>query len=100
MVIPVVAVAVNHHLTMIGRFGALRYSPTLRFIVVGAIAYTAVSLQGSFTALREVTRITHVTHWTVAHAHVGAYAFVTLALFGAIYYIMPRITRREWPSAA
>lgn len=100
MVIPVVAVAVNHHLTMIGRFGALRYSPTLRFIVVGAIAYTAVSLQGSFTALREVNRITHFTHWTVAHAHVGAYAFVTLALFGAIYYIMPRITRREWPSAA
>jgi len=100
MVIPVVAVAVNHHMTMIGRFGALRYSPTLRFIVVGAIAYTAVSLQGSFTALREVNRITHFTHWTVAHAHVGAYAFVTLALFGAIYYIMPRITRREWPSAA
>jgi len=100
MVIPVLAVAVNHHMTMIGRFGALRYSPTLRFIVVGAISYTAVSLQGSFTSLREVNRITHFTHWTVAHAHVGVYAFVTLSLFGAIYYIMPRIMRREWPSPA
>ncbi len=98
MLIPVLAVAVNHHMTMIGRFGALRYSPTLRFIVIGAIAYTAVSLQGIFTALREVNRVTHFTHWTVAHAHVGAYAFVTFALFGAMYYIMPRLTRREWPS--
>lgn len=98
MVIPVISVGVNHHMTMIGRFGALRYSPTLRFIVIGAIGYTAVSLQGSFTALREVNRVTHFTHWTVAHAHVGVYAFVTFALFGAIYYIMPRVTRREWPS--
>jgi cytochrome c oxidase cbb3-type subunit 1 len=100
MVIPIISVGVNHHMTMIGRFGALRYSPTLRFIVIGAISYTAVSLQGSFTALREVNRVTHFTHWTVAHAHVGAYAFVTFALFGAIYYIMPRLTRREWPSPA
>ena len=62
MVIPVLAVAVNHHMTMVGRFGALRYSPTLRFVVLGAIAYTAVSLQGSFTSLREVNRVTHFTH--------------------------------------
>jgi cytochrome c oxidase cbb3-type subunit 1 len=31
MLIPVLAVAVNHHMTMVGRFGALRHSPTLRF---------------------------------------------------------------------
>lgn len=100
MVIPVLAVAVNHHMTMVGRFSALRYSPTLRFVVLGAIAYTAVSLQGSFTSLREVNRITHFTHWTIAHSHVGVYAFVTLVMFGSIYYIMPRLVRREWPSAS
>jgi cytochrome c oxidase cbb3-type subunit 1 len=99
MVIPVLAVAVNHHMTMVGRFGALRYSPTLRFVVLGAIAYTAVSLQGMFTALREVNRVTHFTQWTIAHSHVGVYAFVTFVLFGSVYYIMPRIVRREWPSA-
>ncbi len=99
MVIPVLAVAVNHHLTMVGRFGALRYSPTLRFVVPGAMAYTAVSLQGMFTALHEVNRITHFTQWTIAHAHVGVYAFVTFVLFGSMYYIMPRLLDREWPSA-
>lgn len=99
MLIPVLSVAVNHHMTMIGRFTSLRYSPTLRFIVLGAIAYTAVSLQGIFTALREVNRVTHFTQWTIAHSHVGVYAFVTFAMFGSMYYIMPRVARSEWPSA-
>jgi cytochrome c oxidase cbb3-type subunit 1 len=99
MIIPVLAVAVNHHMTMVGRFAALRYSPTLQFVVLGAMAYTAVSLQGMFTALREVNRVTHFTQWTIAHAHVGVYAFVTFVLFGSMYYILPRLVRREWPSA-
>lgn len=98
MFIPVVATAINLHMTVIGRFGALRYSPTLRFVVIGSLAYTAVSLQGSFTALREVNRVTHFTHWTVAHSHVGGYAFVTFLAFGAMYYIVPRLVGREWPS--
>ncbi|MHB1224942.1 MAG: cbb3-type cytochrome c oxidase subunit I, partial [Gemmatimonadaceae bacterium] len=98
MFIPVVATGINLHMTVVGRFGALRYSPTLRFVVLGAVAYTAVSLQGSFTALREVSRITHFTHWTVAHSHVGNYAFVTLIAFGAMYYVVPRLVGHEWPS--
>lgn len=99
MFIPVIATAINLHMTVVGRFGALRYSPTLRFVVLGALSYTAVSLQGSFTALREVNRITHFTHWTVAHSHVGGYGFVTFIAFGAMYYIVPRLVGHEWPSA-
>ncbi len=98
MFIPVVATGINLHMTVVGRFGALRYSPTLRFIVIGAVAYTAVSLQGSFTALREVSRVTHFTQWTVAHSHVGNYAFVTFIAFGAMYYVVPRLVGHEWPS--
>ncbi len=98
MVIPVVTVAVNHHMTMVGRFSALRYSPTLSFIVLGAMAYTGVSLQGVMQALVEVNRVTHFTHWTIAHAHMGVYAFATFVLFGSMYYILPRLVGREWPS--
>ncbi|HEX7117930.1 MAG TPA: cbb3-type cytochrome c oxidase subunit I [Longimicrobiales bacterium] len=99
MIIPVLSVAVNHHMTIVGRFGALRYSPTLRFVVLGSMAYTAVSLQGIFTAFREVNRVTHFTQWTIAHSHMGLYAFVTFILFGSMYYIVPRLVGREWPSA-
>jgi cytochrome c oxidase cbb3-type subunit 1 len=100
MAVPVVTVAVNHHMTMVGHFGALRWSPTLRFVVFGAMSYTLVSLQGSLTAIRAVQRVTHFTHYTIAHAHLGMYAFATMMMFGSIYYMVPRVIGREWPSAA
>lgn len=97
MVIPVFAVAVNQHMTVLGNFRALAYSPTLRFIVLGAIMYTAASVQGSLEALRAVNTITHFTHYTVAHAHLGLYGFFSMVMFGSIYFIMPRVMNWEWP---
>lgn len=99
MFVPVTAVAVNHHMTMIGYFHLLRHSPTLRFIVFAGMSYTLVSVQGSLQALRSVNEVTHFTHYTIAHAHLGVYAFYTMALFGSIYYIMPRLTGCEWSSS-
>ena len=97
MVIPVFAVAVNQHMTVLGNFRALIYSPTLRFIVLGAMMYTAASVQGSLEALRWVNTVAHFTHYTVAHAHLGMYGFFTMVMFGSIYFIMPRIVNWEWP---
>ncbi len=99
MIIPVATVAVNHHMTMRGSFHLLRYSPTLRFVVFGSMAYTIVSLQGAFMALRVYNEPFHFTHHTIGHAHLGVYAFFTMIMFGAIYYIVPRLTGREWASS-
>ena len=100
MIVPVFAVAVNQHMTVLGHFRALRYSPTLRFIVLGAMMYTLVSVQGSIEALRSFNTITHFTHFTVAHAHLGLYGFFAMVMFGSIYFVMPRVLGREWPYAA
>lgn len=97
MLVPVVAVAVNQHFTVLGNFRALVYSPTLRFVVLGAMLYTLASVQGSLEALRAVNTVTHFTHFTVAHAHLGMYGFFSMIMFGAIYFIMPRIVNWEWP---
>lgn len=97
MIIPVVAVAINHHMTVARHWRLLLYSPTLRFVVLGAVAYTLSSVQGSMQALREVNTITHFTHYTVAHAHLGLYGFLSLVMFGSIYFVVPRLTGREWP---
>lgn len=97
MVVPVFAVAVNQHMTVLGNFRALIYSPTLRFIVLGAMMYTAASVQGSMEALRSVNTVTHFTHYTVAHAHLGLYGFFSMVMFGSIYFIMPRVMNWEWP---
>lgn len=98
MLVPVGAVAVNHHFTMRGHFGELKHSPTLRFVVFGSMCYTVVSVQGSFESLRQVSEVAHFTHYTVAHAHLGLYGFFSMVMFGAGYYMIPRMTGREWAS--
>ena len=97
MIIPAVAVAINQHMTVLRHFRALRYSPTLRFVVLGAMMYTLASLQGSIEARRSVNTITHFTHFTIAHAHLGLYGFFAMVMFGSIYFVMPRVVGREWP---
>ena len=97
MIIPVVAFTINMAGTMRGRMHLALHSPTLRFMMFGGFMYMLSSLQGSFEALRSINRVAHFTHFTVAHAHLGAYAFVTMVLFGAIYFMMPRVLNWEWP---
>ncbi len=99
-IIPVATVAVNHHFTMAG--GAhqmMHYSPTLRFTVVGAMAYTVSSLTAILLSLRTVASETGLTYVTVAQSHLVLYAFFTFIMFGAIYFIVPRLVGREWVSA-
>ncbi len=97
MIIPVAAFTVNQFQTLQGHLSAFRYSPTLRFVGLGGLMYTVSSVQGSLEALRSVNVVTHFTHYTVAHAHLGLYGFVSMVFFGAMYFVMPRITAREWP---
>lgn len=100
MFVPVLTVAINHHLTMRGHFEYLKWSPTLRFTVLGAMTYTVVSLQGSLMAIPSLNNLTHFTDYTIGHAHLGLYGFFTMTMFGAMYYIVPRLVGWEWPSAA
>ncbi len=97
MLIPVLAVGVNQHMTVAGRFATLRYSPTLRFVVLGAALYTLVSLQGTLEAVPFFNRLVHFTQYKVAHAHLGVYGFYSMIMFGSIYFVMPRVLEREWP---
>ncbi len=97
MVIPVLAVSINLHMTVAQNFKLLMHSPTLRFVVCGAMMYTVASVQGSLEALRSINTITHFTHYTVAHAHMGVYGFFSFIMFGSIYFIMPRLLNFEWP---
>jgi cytochrome c oxidase cbb3-type subunit I len=97
MIVPVIAVGINHHMTMAGRFATLKHSPTLRFVVLGAVLYTLVSLQGAHDAVPVFNRLVHFTQYKVAHAHLGLYGFFSMIMFGSIYFVMPRVLEREWP---
>ena len=95
-IIPVATVGLNHHMTMQGYFPMMRYSPTLRFTVFGAMAYTVFSLVGVLMSLRSIARYIHFTEASIAYSHLGLYAFFTMIMFGSMYYIIPRLVGREW----
>lgn len=95
-IIPVATVGLNHHMTMQGYFPVMRYSPTLRFTVFGAMSYTVFSLVGILISLRSTARYLHFTEATTAYSQMGLYAFFTMIMFGSMYYIVPRLVGREW----
>lgn len=96
MVIPVVTVAINHHVSAYRHLGVLKESVVLRFIVFGAMMYTISSLQGCLHSLRTFNYVTHFTHWTVSHAHLGLYGFTSMVFFGGMYFALPRLLGRDW----
>ena len=98
--LPVLAVAANYHLTIKGSFEDLRWNPAVRFIVIGSMAYTAYAVEGSLISFRTIGQITQFTLITVGHAQLGLFGFYSMILFGAYYYIVPRLVGRQWFSQA
>jgi cytochrome c oxidase cbb3-type subunit 1 len=99
-IIPVATVGLNHHMTMQGYFPLLRYSPTLRFTVFGAMAYTVFSVLGVLLSLRSIAQYTNFSQASIGYSHLGLYAFYTMIIFGSMYYIIPRLIGREWRYAS
>lgn len=97
MFIPVTTVAINYHVSTYQHFKALKDSVVMRFVVFGGMMYTLSSFQGSLHSLRTFNYITHFTHWTPSHAHLGLYGFTSMVFFGGIYFAMPRLLGRDWP---
>jgi len=98
LVVTMVVTAINFHLTAWAGRRDVWESPTLRFVVFGAVAFTLSAVIGVVTALRSVNVVTHFTQFAVGQGVNGLYAFFTMAMFGVIYFMLPRLLEREWPS--
>ncbi len=100
MLIPVMVTAVNLHLTTMGSFREAWLSPTLRFIVPGSIAFTLIGLVMAVFSLRTVNVVTHFTLFEEGVNQLVIYGFFSMIAFGSIYFIVPRLLEKEWPSAS
>ncbi|MBI2496704.1 MAG: cbb3-type cytochrome c oxidase subunit I [Opitutae bacterium] len=100
LVVPVVLIALNLFGTLSGRYAALSGSMTLRFTFVSLLGFVvasalnlAFSLRG-FAETAQFTLLAGLRDWLVF------YACFSTAMFGAAYFILPRLTLREWRSPA
>lgn len=99
LLVPLALVTVNYARTMEGSYHMVYYSPTIRFTVYGAFAWSLAMVVGVLGALRSVDRVTHFTQFGVGLSHLLIYAFFSMVMFGAMYYIVPRLVGCEWLSA-
>ena len=98
LIIPIVTLTVNFARTMKGHTGMMASSPTLRFTFVGTIFFSIAAAHGVLSALRSVDKFTHFTAWSYGQMHLITLGFFSMVMFGAIYYITPRLTGCEWLS--
>jgi cytochrome c oxidase cbb3-type subunit 1 len=100
LLVQIVTVTTNLVLTMRGQYHMVYHSPTIRFTFFGAIAFTISSLVGLFASLRSVDRVVHFTQFQNGQAMLVIYCFFSMVIFGAIYYILPRMVGCEWLSSS
>lgn len=85
----------NGLLTLRGAWDKVREDVVLKFMVVAITAYGMATFEGPMLSLKTVNAISHFTDWTVAHVHVGGLGWNGFLTFGILYWLFPKLYRRE-----
>ncbi|MFT4175322.1 MAG: cbb3-type cytochrome c oxidase subunit I [Luteolibacter sp.] len=97
--IPVACAAANVLRTAFFSKEAVAESPSLRFSIAGVISLVVLGGASVLLNLPESSlRLTQFSMTGYGFDLLALYAFFSFVMFGAIYFIVPRITRREWLS--
>lgn len=95
MMFSVLTFGTNIGMTIRGAWHKIFSDVPLRFIVFGFINYIFVSIQGTFQAFRDMNLYLHFSQWPVMHSHLSLYASMGIAIMGAMFYLVPRITGKR-----
>lgn len=85
----------NGLLTLRGAWDKVRDSVVLKFMVVALTAYGMATFEGPLLSLKNVNSLSHFTDWTIAHVHVGGLGWNGMLTFGMLYFLFPRLFKRE-----
>src|SRR5690348_13925501 len=95
MLVPVLGGSANFLLTMRGRYHGRIESYPLAFLFIAVLCYLVGSTQGTVEALRSLQAVWHFTSFTVGHSHLTMYGFVSFAVWGGIYALLPLATGKN-----
>ena len=85
----------NGYLSMKGEWHQMRENYLVKFLILGITFYGLQTLQGPSQAVRTFSAFIHYTEWVPGHVHMGTMGWVSLVLFAAIYYLVPKIYDRQ-----
>lgn len=95
MIVPVAIVLVNLWLTIKDNMGNFTQNVPGKLILTGTIWYLITCLQGPLQSLPSVQRYTHFNNWVIGHAHIAALGFSGMIALGAMWYVLPYVSRRK-----
>ena len=98
--IGVVIVALNLFGTLSGRHAAAKNSLTLRFIIISIVSFVLAAVMNLALSMRGFAAIVQFTVLDGLRDWLTFYACFSTAMFGAAYFMLPRLTGREWRSPA
>lgn len=97
--IPAVAIAISTLRTMFSAPEKFASSPSLRFAAGGVVCMFVLGLSSCLTNLPNSTLpLTQFSITQYGMDILAIYGCFSFLMFGAIYFIVPRLTRREWLS--
>ncbi len=97
--VPALTSAVNILRTAIADPEVANNSPTLRFTMAGVIGLIVMAIAAVFLNIPGKTlEFTQFSMSGYGFEILSIYGFFSFVMFGAIYFIVPRVTRREWLS--
>lgn len=86
---------INGLMTLAGAWDKLRTDPVLRFLIASVGFYGMSTFEGPLMSIKAVNSLSHYTDWTIGHVHSGALGWVAFVSFGALYYLVPVLWKRE-----
>jgi cytochrome c oxidase cbb3-type subunit 1 len=86
---------INGIMTLSGAWDKLRTNPGLRFSVTAVGFYGMSTFEGPVMSVRDVNALSHYTDWGIGHVHSGSLGWVAFISFGALYYLVPVLWKRE-----
>ena len=89
--VPVLGAGINVHHTAAGNYLKLARDDSFPFLVLGALSYVLAGIAATFSSLYRFNELANFTWFIPARMHCFLYGFFAMTMFGAIYYIMPRL---------
>lgn len=99
LLVPAGIVGLNFHMSVRGQRDKIQSSPTLRFVFVGSFSYLVLTAIGAVLGTFWSGALMQFTHAEYGYNVLAVYGFFSMTMFGAIYYIVPRLSGCEWLSA-
>lgn len=86
---------INGLMTLNGAWDKIRTDPIIRMMVMALAFYGMSTFEGPMMSIKAVNSLSHYTDWTIGHVHSGALGWNGLITFACLYYLAPRLWKRE-----